>query len=155
MIGDSLGKYRDFGLLVIRVGIGAAFMAYGWSKLTGGQTTWRQLGGAVPFPGPVVWGFIAMLVELLGGLFIAIGFLFRPVCLLLFIQMMVAVRFHMRLPDPKMSSFLMGWSHAFELGIVFLGFLFVGPGRYSVDAGLSSELDRSQGFDVTPKPRVE
>jgi putative oxidoreductase len=151
MIGNGLGRYRDTGLLLLRIGLGAAFIAHGWPKLMGGTAMWRQIGSAVPLPAPVVWGCIAALVEVVGGLFFAVGFLFRVASFLLFVQMAVAVSFHMRMKDPVMSSFTMGWSHAFETGIVFLGMTFVGPGRYSIDAGLCPEVDRSRGFDAVTK----
>ena|SRR5437016_5375329 len=151
MLGSSLSKYRDTGLLLLRIGLGVAFIAHGWPKVAGGKGTWVGLGSAVPFGPPVVWGFIAAVVETLGGLFFAIGFLFRPVSFLLFVQMVVAVSFHMRMMKPPMNEFQQGWSHAFELATVFLGMMFVGPGRYSVDAGLCPEVERSQGSGAVMK----
>ena len=35
-----LDRYRDLGLLVMRVGLGLSFMAHGWPKLVGGPETW-------------------------------------------------------------------------------------------------------------------
>ena len=47
--------------------------------------------------------------------------------------MMIAVIMHVKSGDGFMD-----FSHALESGIVFFSLLFIGPGRYSVDAVLSS-----------------
>jgi hypothetical protein len=40
----KLGNYRNFGLLIIRVGLGLMFIYHGLPKLAGGVETWRGLG---------------------------------------------------------------------------------------------------------------
>jgi len=131
MIGSSLTKYRDFGLLILRLGIGGAFLAYGVPKLMKGPGFWAQLGTAMPGPGHTFWGFVGSTTEALGGLLFAIGLVFRPVCALLVIQMIVALSFHLR-SGPQMNTWAM-WSHAFEDLIIFAAMFLIGPGRYSVD----------------------
>ena len=133
MIGSRLTRYRDVGLLILRIGIGAAFIAHGWPKLTGGPKLWEGIGHALPLPAPVFWGFMAALAEGLGGLLFLTGFLFRPVCVLLLIDMLVAITFHLHSGNASMSSFSSGWSHPLEDAVVFLALIFVGPGKYSVD----------------------
>lgn len=136
MILASLNKYRDMGLLIIRIGVGIAMAIHGWPKISGGPAFWAQIGGAMGNVGihflPTFWGFMAALVEFGGGILLALGLLFRPACILLVFLMAMAVLFHLNSPPP-MNQFNQGWSHAFELGVVFLGLLFLGPGKYSVD----------------------
>jgi putative oxidoreductase len=121
---DSLGKYKNFGLLVMRVGLGIMFVYHGYPKLLGGPQKWEELGNSTKYLGvhflPVVWGFL-----------LVIGLIFRPVCLLLIINLIVATFFHLHQSGPMGG--LMGASHAIEDGVTFLGLLFLGPGRYSVD----------------------
>ena len=131
----NLGNYRNFGLLIIRVGLGIMFIYHGYPKLTGGVKTWEMLGSATGNVGihflPVVWGLLCALVETLGGFLLIIGLAFRPVCLLLLIDLIVAALFHLH--QTGENGGIMGASHAIEDAIMFAGLLFVGPGKYSVD----------------------
>ncbi|MGF1923561.1 MAG: DoxX family protein [Bacteroidia bacterium] len=130
---ESLGKYRNTGLLIIRVGLGVMMMLHGFPKLSGGIDSWTQIGGSMKIVGidffPVGWGFMAAATEAVGGLFLLMGLFFRPVNILLVLTMIMASLVH--LSDPKQG--IMDASHAIELGVVFLGLLFIGPGKYSID----------------------
>lgn len=131
MIGSSLTKYRDIGLLILRLGIGAAFVVYGWPKIIGGPKFWAGLGQAMPLPGHTFWGFMGSITEFGGGILFAIGLLFRPVTALLVIQMIVALSFHLR-SQPPMNEWK-AWAPAFQDLIIFAAMFLIGPGRYSVD----------------------
>lgn len=124
--------FRNFGLLVLRVGIGAMFMLHGWPKLIGGPEKWEQVGQAMELIGidqfPVFWGFMAAFAEVIGGLFLALGFLFRPACILLLLTMIMATIRHYVGGDG-----FGGYAHAAEAAILFFSLLFIGPGKYSLD----------------------
>ncbi len=132
MILTGLTRFRDAGILVLRVGIGLSFMAHGIPKLMGGPEKWVTLGKAMGNIGvtfyPVGWGFMAGFSETVGGLLLVLGFLFRPACMLLLFTMFIAGLMHIKLGDPFTK-----WSHALEAGIVFLALIFIGPGKYSID----------------------
>lgn len=132
MILGFLGKYRDFGLLVLRVGLGALFLWHGAPKLLGGPEKWEKLGAAMSHVGvhavPVFWGFMAGFSEFFGGLGLILGFFFRPACILLTTTMAVAASMHLGKGEGLQAA-----SHAIEDGIVFLSLLFIGPGKYSID----------------------
>jgi putative oxidoreductase len=129
---SGLGNYKNFGLLVIRVGLGLMFIYHGYSKLGGGVKTWEGLGNATKYVGihfwPVVWGLVSAATETFGGFLLIIGLAFRPVCLLLLINLVVAAAMHLGKGDG-----LEGAAHAIEDAVVFAGLFFVGPGRNSVD----------------------
>ncbi len=129
---ENLGNYKNFGLLLIRVGLGVMFIYHGVPKLAGGPETWEKLGGAMQNLGisfvPAFWGFMAAIIETFGGLLFLIGLAFRPVCILLVINLIIAALMHLSKGDG-----LQGAAHAIEDAIVFLGFVFIGPGIYSVD----------------------
>ena len=70
---------------------------------------------------------MAACTETFGGFLLVIGLVTRPVCLLLFITMLVASLMHLA------TGSLADASHAIEDALLFFGLLFVGPGKYSVD----------------------
>lgn len=131
-IFDSLGKYRNTGLLLIRLGLGVMFIIHGFPKIAGGVSGWEGLGGSMKLIGinffPTFWGFMAAATETFGGFLLIVGLFFRPACLLLIFTMAIAALVHFSKGDG-----IGGASHAIELGIVFIGLTFIGPGKYSVD----------------------
>jgi len=128
-----LSSYSDFGLLIMRIGLGLMMILHGWPKLAGGAETWEKLGAAMANVGvtafPVFWGFMAAMTEVFGGLFLLLGFLTRLSSGLLAFVMLVAALMHLDAGDG-----LKGAGHAIELGTVFLGLMFVGAGKYGFDA---------------------
>jgi putative oxidoreductase len=130
-IFKNLGRYKDFGLLIIRIGLGILFIYFGLPKLTGGPAKWEKVGSAMGYVGihflPTFWGLLSALTETFGGVLIIVGLAFRPVCLLLVINLVVAAVF-IGTRDGFMDA-----THAIDDAIVFAGLLFIGPGKYSVD----------------------
>ena len=84
---SNLGKYKNYGLWIIRVGLGILFIYHGYPKLFGGPHKWEGLGGAMGYMGihfsPVAWGFLSAITETIGGLLVILGLAFRPVCILI------------------------------------------------------------------------
>ena len=132
-IFDSLSKYRNTGLLILRVGIGAMMMVHGFPKLAGGTEMWTGVGKSMGLIGidflPIFWGFMAAATETIGGFLLILGLFFRPANMLLVFTMIIAALVH--LSDPKQG--LKEASHAIELGIIFFSLIFIGPGKYSID----------------------
>lgn len=131
-------RYRDWGLLLLRVGIGVMFMGHGWPKLAGGADKWAKLGTAMAHLGidfaPTLWGFMAAVSEFFGGLLLALGLVFRPAATLLLVTMLVATTTHLSKGDG-----VMGASHAIEAAIMFLALLLIGPGKYALDERAGSK----------------
>lgn len=142
-------RWADVGLLVLRLGFGLGlFYFHGWPKLTGGPDRWARTGSAVEHVGigfgHTFFGFLAAFAESIGGLLIAVGFLFRPVVLLVAATMFVAWARHV-------STGRGTPAHAFKNMWVALGLFLIGPGRYSIDHWLrtrrnppSIELEREE-----------
>ncbi len=126
-----LDRFHDFGLLVMRVGIGLVFLLlYGFPKLIN-PGSWAGIGRAVSYlgikSGHQVWGFGAVLSMSLGAVCLILGFAHRPAALALTITMGVAAIW-------KHYPFA-GWSassYPLAMGVVCLGLLFTGPGKYSL-----------------------
>lgn len=133
MFLSSLSKYSDLGLLILRVIVGSMFLYYGRPMLFGGPAKWAQVGQAMGALNihfwPAFWGFMAGFAEFFGGICLILGLFFRPMCMLLVFTMAVAANMHLRKGEG-----LFGAGHAIEDGVVFLSLIFIGPGRYSLDA---------------------
>jgi len=135
-------RYRthNLGLLLLRIGIGIMFTIHGYPKLIGGPEKWAEIGGAMKMFGisssPVTWGFLAAFSEAVGGQLLAFGLFFRIACALLLGTMIVAAAMHLMRGDDFNT-----YSHALEAAFLFLGLLFAGPGRYSVDQLLFPESE--------------
>lgn len=127
-----LDKYRDTGLLILRVGLGAMFIFHGWPKIIAGPEMWGKLGMAMGNLGihfaPNFWGFMAAFAEFGGGICLILGLFTREACILLAIDMAVAATMHLSKGDGLQTA-----SHAIEVAIVFFSLIFIGAGEYSVD----------------------
>jgi putative oxidoreductase len=142
MVLAFLNKYRDAGLLILRIGFGIMFIFHGAPKTFGGPERWGKLGMAMANFGidflPAFWGFMAAFSEFFGGILLILGLFFRPACILMTITMIVAASFHIGRGDG-----LMGASHAIENGIVLLSLILIGPGKISLDKRLSRDRDNT------------
>ena len=123
---------HDLGLLFIRIAIGGAMIAYGIPKFMGGTESLAQVGQAMQYVGihgaPHVWGLLAALVEVVGGLMVLLGFLFRPAAFGLMIVMVVATLYQAHTG----KGFVVSALHPLSFFGVFLGLLFAGPGKWSL-----------------------
>jgi putative oxidoreductase len=132
MVLTFLGKYREGGLLFLRLGLGIMFIIHGAPKILGGPAGWHTLGkaiGAIGIHGyPTFFGFMAAFSECFGGIFLILGLFFRPACILLAITMIVATATLVK-RNEKFPTL----SHPIELGIVFASLVLIGPGKYSID----------------------
>ena len=135
-------KNRDYGLIILRIGIGLMFViAYGLPKVRGGEQMWTGLGGAfnriigIDFI-PTFWGLMATVSEFFGGICLILGVLFRPACALMLFTMIIAV-----------TSIIQGGygfsaaSQPFVLGVVVLSLIFIGPGKFTLRNLLFSNKD--------------
>lgn len=131
-IFSSLGNFKHTGALLMRAGVGVFMILHGYPKLIGGPDRWAKVGKAMAKIGidfyPTFWGFMAAGVETIGGFLLIIGLYFRPVAAMLVFVMFITTINHLGKGDSLMKA-----SHSAELAFVFLGMLFLGPGRYSVD----------------------
>jgi putative oxidoreductase len=66
--------------------------------------------------------------KIFGGILVVVGLAFRPVCLVLLIDLIVAAIFTYRLSGNFLDA-----THAIEDAVMFAGLFFLGAGSYSVD----------------------
>jgi putative oxidoreductase len=140
-----LGTYPSWSRLIVRLGLGVVFVAHGGQKAFGwfGGSGWKatiqtfQQYMKVPPPATA----LAILVELLGGLAMLVGFLARPAALGLITVMLVAiVKVHAQHGFFINYSNTPGKGHGFEFNFALiamaLAILVGGAGALSVDYAL-------------------
>jgi putative oxidoreductase len=127
-----LAKYRETGLLLMRVGLGVLFIIITGPVLLGGPSRWGNFGGAIRSLGLHTnyqfWGFLGALMGCAGGALMIFGLFFRPGVLLCLVITLV----HLLGVLGGIGSYRANLA-AIELFVVLIGLLFVGPGKYSVD----------------------
>jgi putative oxidoreductase len=134
MAWNFLGRYREAGLLLLRIGLGVMFIVHGLPMLLGGPAGWHKIGAMAMHPVginfyPAFWGALAALSEVLGGILVVFGLWFRPACFFLALTLTMATIMHVKHRD----DFNTVVSHAAEMAIVFYCLMLIGPGRFSVD----------------------
>lgn len=128
---------QELGLALVRFGFGLSMaLAHGLGKLASAE---GFVGGLAKsgFPAPTLFGWAAILSELVGGLLLALGLLTRVAALFLLGTMGVAA-FLVHAADPYQRKEL-----ALAYALVSIAVLVAGPGRFSLDALLSGQRKRS------------
>lgn len=128
------------GLLVLRVGFGGLMAAYGTQKLFGwfngqGLAATQQGFDAMGYNPGALFGTLAGLTELIGGLLLVVG-LFTPLAAAIVLGTMInAINVlwsgGLFPADPTVT----GYSTPLLFAIVAAVLAFTGPGAYSLDAG--------------------
>ena len=136
--------YIALGLLILRIGVGIAFICHGFPKLFMGGAPYLAKGlTAAGIPGGVFAAYLSGMAEFFGGIFLIAGLLFRPTAIVMTINMAVALGFHFSMGAPFLE-----YSHALESGILFLSFILIGPGEFSLDRRLFGEQEAEE---IQPK----
>ena len=127
-----LSKYRETGLLLFRASIGLVFIILLVPILWSGADSWEHFGSAMrnlDIRGHYeFWGFVGALLGCAGGILMILGLFFR-----------VGVLFALAVTVVHLISVIHGIADflvrmpAFEMSILLLCLLFIGPGKYSVD----------------------
>ena len=120
-------KHYDWGLLVLRIGMGIIFIFMGYGKLFGGSPGiegFTSMLTNIGIPAPVFSAYLVGIIEFFGGIAIILGMFTRVVAPLLAIIMVVAfVAVKKVLPGGNIDLALFAISVALTL---------TGPGSYSL-----------------------
>ena len=133
---DTAGS---IGLLVLRLGAGGLLLyGHGWPKLMGAAERASSFANPIGL-GPVVSFWLVVFAEVLCSSLVMLGFLTRlsSVPLVLFFSVAGFIQ-HAHDPWPKREL-------AFIFGLPFLALLFLGGGRFSLDAALGTRWPWGRG----------
>ena len=126
---------EQVGLTLIRMSFGIIFVIFGYNKLISGPAHLTELGSAMNFFGVtcgyMLWGYLAALTELCGGLSYVFGFCTRIASLPLIWLLIVAIKFHLEKGDIFTT-----WAFACLCLCIVIGFFIAGSGAYSIDRHL-------------------
>jgi len=129
-------ELSDMALAFMRIGIGVLTIGHGLPKIMGGTAVWRSLGGVMGVLGihflPTLWGFLAACAEFFGGIALTLGLGTRIAAFFLSCMMIVAFMMHKNNKD----DFTV-YSFALSMLVIFLSFMVMGGGVWSVDMYLT------------------
>jgi putative oxidoreductase len=121
----------ELGLTPLRVFAGLALcLGHGLAKFPVSTAFIARVEG-FGFPMPALFAWAAAGAEIVGGVLLAVGLLTRPAAVFILCTMATAVVFQ-HANDP-----FSGKERALLFGAVALAFLFLGAGRWSVDARIA------------------
>ena len=126
-----LGKYRETGLLLIRVSVGLIFIIL-LGPILWNPGSWERIGAAMrhlDFHSHFkFWGIVGALLGCIGGVLMVLGLLFRLGVLFTLIVTLVHL-----IALWSARGGLYARMPVLEMSILLLSLLLVGPGKYSVD----------------------
>jgi putative oxidoreductase len=126
--------WQSFGLLVLRLIVGTAFILHGWPKIQNPMHWMDQMGGGVS---PILQA-AAALAEFGGGIALILGLLTPLASAALAVDMLFAL-FLVHIPKGDVFVSSKGGG-SFELPLAYFGvtvaLFLVGPGRFSLDSML-------------------
>ncbi|MDD5561781.1 MAG: DoxX family protein [Candidatus Omnitrophica bacterium] len=125
----------NWGILVLRLGLGIMFMAHGMQKAFGlfggpGIKGFSGMLSGLGFVPATFWAYVAAYTELLGGVLLIIGLQVRPAAALLLILIVTAaIKVHLGKGFFLSSG---GFEYTFIIATACLALILLGPGKFSI-----------------------
>ncbi|NDJ57611.1 DoxX family protein [Enterobacteriaceae bacterium 4M9] len=134
-------RYLDFGgatplmLLIARIALVALFFIFGLPKLTGFSGTVQYMT-MLNVPAPTLAAVIAVVMEVLAPILIAIGFFTRPIAILFALYTLgtafIGHPYWTLTGDAVQPNMINFWKNV-SITAAFVLLVVTGPGRYSLD----------------------
>ena len=130
-IFPQLLDYQIYGSLILRLALGAVFLAHGYQKLANDKAGFAGYLESLKFKPGKLWAWLVTLVEFFGGVLLVLGLWTQPAALVLAIQFLV-ILFWVQRGKP----FVAGREFDFLIFMALLALLVLGPGAFSIDLPL-------------------
>jgi putative oxidoreductase len=125
-----------YGLAILRIVLGIAFLVHGWGKLSGGVDNVAGSFGMLGIPAPELMAWVVTIVELGGGILLVVGFLSQIAGILIALDMLGAILFAYLLrgaPFIAENGQQISWEKEAVFAAAALCIALAGPGAWSVD----------------------
>lgn len=133
-----------YGLAILRIVLGIAFVVHGWSKLSGGVGGVGGFFGSLGIPAPALMAWVVTIVELVGGLLLIVGALTQIVGILLALNMLGAILFAFLMRGaPFIENGAITWEKEAVFAAAALCLVLAGPGAWSVDDVMAESRTRT------------
>jgi putative oxidoreductase len=144
IIPGLAGLYQSiapYSYAIIRFCAGAILIYHGYGKLFGGNIAGVAEHVVTPLhlPMPMAWAYLIAVLECFGGAALAIGFLTRPIALMLTIEFIVITFWHYG-NGYSFSSAHGGYEYPLLLLVIYAAIFFRGAGRCSIDRMIGREF---------------
>lgn len=144
IIPGLAGFYQSiapYSYAIIRFIAGAILIYHGYNKLFGGIIGMVAQNVVTPMhlPDPLAWAYFLGILEFVGGALLAIGFLTRPIALMLTIEFVIITWWHFG-NGYAFSSPKGGYEYPLVLLVLYLAIFFRGAGRCSIDRMVGREF---------------
>lgn len=123
-------NHTDLAALALRAALGIMFLAHGFTKLL----VFTPAGTAAYFESlgfPAIMGYLTILFEIGGGLFLLLGIFTRLIAVLTVLQMIVISFIHSA-NGWSFSNTGGGWEYPAFMALTALALALLGNGRFSV-----------------------
>lgn len=130
-----------YSYAIVRFIAGAILVYHGYGKLFGGNIAGvaQNVTGQMGLPAPMAWAYFLGILEFFGGIALAIGFLTRPIALLLVIEFIIITWWH-HANGYSFASPKGGFEYPLLLLVVYIAIFFRGSGRCSIDKMIGKEF---------------
>lgn len=132
--GLNVKLTAPYGLAILRIVLGIAFLVHGWSKLSGGVDGVAGFFGTLGIPAPGLIAWVVTIVELVGGALLIVGFLTQYAGILLALNMLGAIIYaYLGQGRPFIDNGAITWEKEAVFAAAALCLVLAGPGAWSVD----------------------
>ena len=137
LLVDTTPQLISLASLIIRLFIGVCFIIHGLGKLgivgTGSMLGFEGWLKSLGLPFPAIQARAAMVCEILGGVFLAVGLFTRVGAILLLLTMLVAALIGHKGGGYLITNTPPGNEYTINLSAILVAIILIGPGLYAAD----------------------
>jgi len=135
------GSIAPYSYAIVRFIAGAILVYHGYGKLfvTGVGPVAEHVMTPLGLPVPIAWAYLIAILEFFGGIALAVGFLVRPIALMLVIEFVIITAWHWG-NGYVFAAPHGGYEYPLLLLVIYVAIFFRGPGRCAIDLAIGKEF---------------